>query len=118
MNVNKDKLFLVSLILVFTGITILSLLPPKSIEKIGEHDKINHFIAYAVLSLNLGFVVKRVKTYLFCIPLLFAYGLLLEYFQGFVPGRQPSWLDALANSIGVVIGLIIFWIYFRLNSRN
>jgi hypothetical protein len=35
MNVNKEKLFLVSLILVFIGIAILSLLPPKSIEKIG-----------------------------------------------------------------------------------
>jgi len=34
-------------------------LPPKSIEKIGEHDKINHFIAYAVLSLNFGLVVKN-----------------------------------------------------------
>ena len=115
---NWNKRWLALTIIVFFGITILSLLPPKSGMEIQSNDKINHFIAYAVLSLNLGFVVKRVKTYLFCIPLLFAYGLLLEYFQGFVPGRQPSWLDALANSIGVVIGLIIFWIYFRLNSRN
>ena len=118
MKVNKEKLFLVSLILVFIGIAILSLLPPKSIEKIGEHDKINHFIAYAVLSLNVGLVVKRLKTYLFCLPSLIGYGLLLEYLQGFVPGRQPSWLDALANACGVVIGLIIFWIYSRLNSRD
>ena len=108
MNVNKEKLFLVSLILVFIGITVLSLLPPKSIEKIGEHDKINHFIAYAVLSLNVGLVVKKLKTYLLCLPLLIGYGLLLEYCQGFVPGRQPSWLDALANSIGVSIGFILY----------
>jgi VanZ family protein len=118
MNANKDKLFLVSLILVFIGITILSLLPPKSIEKLGEHDKINHFIAYAILSLNVGLVVKKLKTYLLYLPLLIGYGILLEYCQAFVPGREPSWLDALANAIGVVIGLIIFWIYFRLNSRN
>jgi VanZ family protein len=108
MNVNKEKLFLVSLILVFTGIAILSLLPPKSIEKIGEHDKINHFIAYAVLSLNVGLVVKKLKTYLLCLPLLIGYGILLEYCQGFVPGRQPSLLDALANSIGVSIGFILY----------
>jgi VanZ family protein len=118
MNVNKEKLFLVSLIVVFIGITALSLLPPKSIEKIGEHDKINHLIAYAVLSLNVGLVAKRIKTYLLYLPLFIGYGLLLEYLQGFVPGRQPSWLDALANASGVVIGLIIFWIYSRLNSRN
>jgi VanZ family protein len=108
MNVNKDKLFLASLILVFIGIAILSLLPPKSIEKIGEHDKINHFIAYAVLSLNVGLVVKKLKTYLLCLPLLIGYGILLEYCQGFVPGRQPSLLDALANSIGVSIGFILY----------
>jgi VanZ family protein len=110
MNVNKEKLLLVSLILVFIGIAILSLLPPKSIEKIGEHDKINHFIAYAVLSLNVGLFVKKLKSYLFYLPLLIGYGLLLEYFQGFVPGRQPSWLDVLANSIGVGIGFMLYFL--------
>lgn len=108
MTVNKEKLLLVSLILVLIGIAVLSLLPPKSIEKIGEHDKINHFIAYAVLSLNVGLVVKKLKTYLLCLPLLIGYGILLEYCQGFVPGRQPSLLDALANSIGVSIGFILY----------
>ena len=108
MTVNKEKLFLASLIFVFIGIAILSLLPPKSIEKIGEHDKINHFIAYAVLSLNVGLVVKKLKTYLLCLPLIIGYGILLEYCQGFVPGRQPSLLDALANSIGVSIGFILY----------
>ena len=108
MTVNKEKLFLASLIFVFIGIAILSLLPPKSIEKIGEHDKINHFIAYAVLSLNVGLVVKKLKTYLLCLPLLIGYGILLEYCQGFVPGRQPSILDAMANSIGVFVGFVVF----------
>jgi VanZ family protein len=115
MNVNKEKLFLVSLILVFIGIAILSLLPPKSIEKIGEHDKINHFIAYSVLSLNFGLVIKKLKTHLFFLPLLIAYGMLLEFCQGFVPGREPSWLDALANTTGVMIGFILALIYRRLN---
>jgi len=110
MNVNKEKLLLISLILVFIGLAILSLLPPKSIEKIGEHDKINHFIAYAVLSLNVGLVVNKFKAFAFYIPLLIGYGLLLEYFQGFVPGRQPSWLDVLANSIGVGIGFMLYFL--------
>jgi VanZ family protein len=107
MNVNRDKLFLASLILVFFGIAFLSLLPPKSIEKLGEHDKINHFIAYSVLSLNLGLVVKKLKIHLLYLPLLIIYGILLEYFQGFVPGREPSLLDAIANCVGVGIGFLI-----------
>jgi VanZ family protein len=116
MTVNKEKLLLVSLILVLIGITVLSLLPPKSIEKIGEHDKINHFIAYAVLSLNVGLVVKKLKTYLLCLPLLIGYGIILEYCQGFVPGRQPSWLDVLANSIGVSIGCVLHLISVMRNK--
>jgi VanZ family protein len=118
MNVNKEKLFLVSLIFVFVGIAILSLLPPKSIEKIGEHDKINHFIAYAVLSLNVGLVVKKLKTYLLYLPLLIGYGILLEYCQGFVPGREPSWLDALANSGGVCLGFVFLFILHLVKKYN
>jgi VanZ family protein len=118
MNVNKEKLLFISLILVFIGIAILSLLPPKSIEKIGEHDKINHFISYSVLSLNFGLVVKKFRTHLFCLPILVLYGLLLEYFQGFVPGRQPSWLDALANSMGVLFGLILMFLVRFTKKRS
>jgi VanZ family protein len=106
MKGNKQTLFRISLVFVFLGITILSLLPPKSAVELGEHDKINHFIAYAVLSLNVGLVVKKLKTYLLYLPLLIGYGILLEYCQGFVPGRQPSWLDALANSGGVCVGFV------------
>jgi VanZ family protein len=110
MNVNKEKLLLILLILVFIGIAILSLLPPKSMEEIGKHDKINHFIAYLVLSFNFGLVVKKLKTFLSCLPVLISYGLLLEYCQGFVPGREQSWLDALANSVGVFTGFVLFFI--------
>jgi len=39
----------------------------------------------------------------------------MEYCQGFVPGREPSWLDALANTTGVMIGFILALIYRRLN---
>ncbi len=118
MNVNKEKLFLVSLILVFFGIAILSLLPPKSIEKIGEHDKINHFIAYSVLSLNFGLVIKKLKTHFYCLPILIAYGMLLEFCQGFVPGREPSILDAFANSGGVCIGFVLLSLVTLINKHK
>jgi VanZ family protein len=118
MNVNKEKLLLVSLILVFTGIAILSLLPPKSMEKLGEHDKINHFIAYSVLSLNFGLVIKKLKTHLFFLPLLIAYGMLLEFCQGFVPGREPSWLDAFANSVGVILGFVFLYLVNMLDKNK
>ena len=115
MNVNRDKLFLASLILVFFGIAFLSLLPPKSIEKLGEHDKINHFIAYTVFSLNAGMLLENFRKHLLILPLLVLYGLLMEYCQGFVPGRAPSWVDALANTTGVSIGFVLTLIYRKLD---
>jgi VanZ family protein len=39
----------------------------------------------------------------------------MEYCQGFVPGRAPSWLDALANTSGVTIGFVLTLIYRKLN---
>jgi VanZ family protein len=113
MKVNKKQLLLTSLILVFLGITILSLLPPKSGVELGKHDKINHFIAYAVLSLNYGLVVKNTKKHLCGLPFLITYGLFMEFCQGFVPGREQSWLDAVANSAGVSIGFLLNLVFLR-----
>lgn len=117
MKVNKKQLLLASLIIVFFGITILSLLPPKSGVELGKHDKINHFIAYAVLSLNYGLVVKNAKRHLFGLPFLIAYGLFMEFCQGFVPGREQSLLDALANGVGVSMGFIFYLVYLKTISK-
>jgi VanZ family protein len=111
MNWNKRWLFVT--ILVFVGITILSLLPPKSGIEIQSNDKVNHFIAYSTLafcglSAYSGTKVLRLLLVFIC------YGLFMEWMQGFVPGREQSWFDALANSLGVAIGRTIF----RLLSRK
>ena len=113
---NKN-LIVISLILVISGITILSLMPPKSGIEIEGNDKINHFIAYTVFSLNAGILTDNFRKNLLILPLLVLYGLLMEYFQGFVPGRSQSWLDAFANTTGVVIGFILTLLTRRLNVK-
>ena len=109
----KNKLFLTLFIILIIAITILSLLPPKSVLELGKSDKLNHFLAYAILSLNFGFISSKIRSYFIGIPFLIAYGLLIEFFQGLVPGRDPSFYDALANSVGIFLGFFIF----RLCSR-
>ena len=109
----KNKLFLVLFIIFMIVITILSLLPPKSNLELGKSDKIYHFLAYAILSLNFGFISSKIRSYFIGIPFLIAYGLLMEFFQGFVPGRDPSFYDALANSAGVFSGFFIFRLFSR-----
>ena len=109
----KNKLFLVLFIIFMIVITILSLLPPKSNLELGKSDKIYHFLAYAILSLNFGFISSKIRSYFIGIPFLIAYGLVIEFFQGFVPGRDPSFYDALANSMGVFSGFFIFRLFSK-----
>ena len=112
----KNKLFLVLFIILIIAISLLSLLPPKSGLELGKSDKINHFLAYAILSLNFGFISTKNRSYFVGIPFLIAYGLLIEFFQGFVPGRDPSFYDALANSVGVFSGFFIFRLFSRIKK--
>ena len=112
----KNKLFLVLFIILIIAITVLSLLPPKSGLELGKSDKLNHFLAYAILSLNFGFISTKIRSYFIGIPFLIAYGLLIEFFQGFVPGRDPSFYDALANFVGVFSGFFIFRLFSRIKK--
>ena len=112
----KNKLFLVLFIILIIAITVLSLLPPKSGLELGKSDKLNHFLAYAILSLNFGFISTKIRSYFIGIPFLITYGLLIEFFQGFVPGRDPSFYDALANFVGVFSGFFIFRLFSRIKK--
>ena len=90
-------------VVIVIAITVLSLLPPKTGPEI-ENDKLGHFIAYFALTFNLMLLSKKKQQdYLFLIFALF-YGLLMEFLQSFVPGRDSSVHDMLANSLGVVAG--------------
>ena len=112
----KNKLFFVLFIILIIAITVLSLLPPKSGLELGKSDKLNHFLAYAILSLNFGFISTKIRSYFIGIPFLITYGLLIEFFQGFVPGRDPSFYDALANFVGVFSGFFIFCLFSRIKK--
>ena len=108
MDSMRDKFIILSFSFVLIGIGVLSLMPPTSAIELGEHDKWNHFIAYLILTLNWCFIKNKRNFFFLGLVFCACYGLSLEYFQGFVPGRVPSWLDALANTGGVVTGFLIY----------
>jgi VanZ family protein len=99
-----------SAILVFLGITVLSLMPPRTNLSIHANDKVGHFIAYAVFSLNVLLLGKNIKQYALSMLLIVAYGILIEFLQSFV-GRETSFYDFLANSAGVSIGIMLFLLF-------
>lgn len=107
----NNKFSLLTFIFCLSTITILSLVPPKSGVEMANNDKLYHFAAYAILSFNFCFILIQKLHFLVGIFLLIFYGILIEFFQGFVPGRNPSFYDALANSVGVLIGFLLFKLF-------
>jgi VanZ family protein len=91
----------------------LSSIPSREMPDFGFWDLIvkkgAHLLGYGILAATyrygLGFSKGR-----WSLALLFAvvYAITDEYHQSFVPGRHPSWLDALViDGSGAAIGLFI-----------
>lgn len=107
------------LLLELLGIIYLSLKSPNGGVNVQLNDKVGHFIGYGVLSLNTflvyGFNLQRKGSLL--IMGLVGMGIILEGLQGFVPGREVSGLDIVANSIGIAIGTTLYFVWKRVQSR-
>lgn len=101
------------------GIIYLSLKSPNGGVNAQLNDKVGHFIGYGVLSLNtfLVFGLKPQRKGILLIMGLVGMGVMLEGLQGFVPGREVSGLDIVANSIGVAIGTALYFAWKRYQSR-
>jgi len=70
-------------------------------------DKVQHFLAFSVLASLIGsFWDMRGIRLTF---LLLSYGLLIELLQMFIPGHIASFLDMLANLVGIYSGLSILF---------
>jgi len=104
------------------------LLPGKDLPSLSMSDKSEHFIAYALLSATAVQLFARRLSWAFVCLLLVLMGIALEFLQGAMGlGRSMDRYDALANTIGVLIGLaiaftplrdLLLWMDRRLSSRN
>ena len=92
-------------------IAILSLTPMPDVP-VGN-DKLGHFIAYMVVSSWFSLIAKRTSSLWWVMLGLIAYGLLIEFLQGLTDYRMEDLADALANSLGVVTGLICHFTRLR-----
>jgi VanZ family protein len=108
------NILLLSLVIVFSIVTILSLIPPKlGMPRIPTNDKVGHFLAYATLSVNVCLLFDSWKKEVYIALLsIVLYGVLIEFLQGFVD-RETSFYDFLANTIGVAVGASIVRLFRR-----
>ncbi len=92
------------------GIALLGLLAgasliPEQLDQPGypQLDKVLHASAYAVVT---GWFLQLVRGYRATLAVVLgmvAYGLALEGIQSLIPPREPSLLDALANTAGILL---------------
>ena len=91
---------------------ILSALPADQIPQVGGlSDKIGHFLAYAVVGLFGLFAASTNNHRWLLLVAMVLMGLGLEGVQYFLPTRSFELLDALANTLGVVVSLGLYHLY-------
>ena len=108
-------------ILILTGLPG-SLLPHA--KPILGLDKVVHFLMYAVFAFACVWGYRKQyasrdtaykkRALLLALAVSVAYGGLTELLQEhFVPLRTGDWFDFLADSIGAMVGVVVFYLFFR-----
>ena len=69
-------------------------------------DKANHFIAFLTLYVTLSLGYLKLEVFKKALILL-AFGIQIEVVQYFLPNREFSLLDVLADGVGIVMGIIV-----------
>ena len=69
-------------------------------------DKIAHIIVYAILSAWFAIIVVRSSSLWWIFISLVGFGILMEVFQDLTGYRSLELADAIANSVGVCLGLL------------
>lgn len=88
---------------------LASLSPTQNLPDIGTSDKLGHLTAYALMTLWFSGIYPRSRYALIGFGML-VLGALIEWAQGAMGlGRQADMYDLVANTSGIVAGLIGAW---------
>lgn len=79
-------------------------------------DKLNHIFAFSVLFIL--FKKSYEVTFWVAFGMLVTYGFLLECIQRFIPYRDFSWMDLIADAVGLSIGFIISFFITQLIDKD
>lgn len=102
---------------------VLSLIAIGNLQTLGSSfdDKINHFIAYCLLTLLLYNYLntKKLKYALwYALTIASAYGILIEWLQKILTNnRMYDVYDMIANCFGAVIAVIFIIVYKKLKLK-
>lgn len=88
---------------------LLSVITPPNISvDVSNSDKVGHFLAYGTLSAWAVMLFRRKRTWILSAVALIFLGVAMEFAQGYLTTtRMMDWRDALANTMGVGLGLCV-----------
>lgn len=117
-NLLEDKSFFIAIgltiLIAYLSLTSLQDKIPKL--DFGYFDKIAHLSAYSLLTWSwfLSIIKQKVgiaRSLLIGI-LISIYGIVIEVIQGnYTPDREADIYDVLANTIGVILGFVLFFLW-------
>lgn len=97
-------------ILLLVIYTFLSLSPAPGESIPLYNDKLMHFSGYLVAGLSISFAWPLSQWWHKALFLL-AYSTAIEVIQHFLPTRSFSYMDMLANTSGIALGLAVFVVF-------
>ena len=89
------------------AVSVLSLTPSDALPGIEIWDKLQHVLAYLILAVTGAVAFPGRRSFPWLAIGLVILGGVLEATQAFIPGRDAGVDDAVANAIGVGLGLVI-----------
>ncbi len=102
----QPRLWKLALLLALAATLVVTTMPPEAVHA----DRINDKTAHVLTFLLLAFLSHRAFPAA-AIPWkaasLFAYGLLIECIQYYIPYRDFSLLDQLANTVGILLFFLL-----------
>lgn len=80
-------------------------------------DKFLHVLCWGVLFVSLRIALGLKPHFWFSALSLWGYSVLVEGLQNLSPERHFSWLDMLANGLGVLVGMGLWLVFMHIWSR-
>lgn len=100
-------------------VVILSLLPSDQIPvAVPFSDKAAHLFTYFILTFVALLASNQKHSVLTILALQILIGVGVEGAQSFIPGRTPELLDVLANSIGVMFGALLYFLFRKIKPKT
>ncbi len=85
--------------------TYMALTPIAHLDTPHTNDKVMHFLAFGYLTGAFALAYTRWTTWQRTAAIMLAYAVFIEVIQAFIPNRQCSLLDIVADGIAILLAL-------------